>query len=93
MLRMGIMTTLLQKKPNRSCGPLALVDQACCQEERMNRMNERPRTHSPRVFDFMVLLLLSLSVFLAALARGTKPARDEKVQETDELRFHVSEKA
>lgn len=83
MLRMGIMTTLLQKKQNRSCGPMALVDQTCCQEERMNRMKERPRTHSPRVFDFMVLLLVSMSVFLAALARGATSARDEKVPETD----------
>lgn len=59
----------------------------------MNRMKGGPRAHSPRVFDFVVLLLLSLSAFLAAQARGARPATDEKVPETDKLRFHVSEKA
>ncbi len=59
----------------------------------MNRMKEGPRRHSPRIFDFMVLLLFGFSAFVAAHARGAKPRRDEEAPETSESRFHVSEKA
>ena len=58
----------------------------------MNRMKEGPRVHSPRVFDFVVLLLLTFSLLLAAHARGARPRTDE-VPETDKLRLDAGQKA